>query len=103
MPGCMHLPRELESLRGWRLKTLRLELVVRKANLDAVVSSMAKVRLEKTGELAVDRQEDEPRPVLPATIEMLPSRYAREQRHEFGRPFHEIIETPGSPKPSQQA
>src|SRR6266705_1349353 len=70
---------------------------------ETVVFSMAKIRLEQAGELAVDRQEDEPGPVSPASIEMLPSRDARKSRHELGRPVHEIIETPGSPKPAQQA
>ena len=101
--GCVHLPRKLEPFRGLRPETLRLEIVVRETDLEAVVSSMAKVRLEQTGELAVDRQENNARPFSPASIEMFPSRDTRKSRHEFGRPLHEIIETPGSPQPSQQA
>lgn len=103
MFGCVHLPCELEPFRDRSPETLRLEIIVRETELEAVVSSMAKVRSEQAGELAVDRQEDEPRPVSPASIEMLPSRDARKSRHEFGRPLQEIMETPGSPLPSQQA
>ncbi len=103
MLGCVHLPRELEPFRGRRPKTLRLEFVIRDTDREAVVPAMAKVRFEQAGELAVERQEDEPRAVSPASIEMLPSRDAGELRHDFRRPFDEIIETPGPPKPSQQA
>jgi hypothetical protein len=103
MLGCVHLPRKLEPFRDRRPETLLLELVVRDTHLETVVFSMAKIRLEQAGELAVDRQEDKPGPVSRASIEMLPPRDPRKSRHEFGRPFREIIETPGSPKPPQQA
>jgi hypothetical protein len=88
--GCVHLPRQLEPFLERRPETLLLELVVRKTDFETVVSSMAKVRLEQTGELAVDRQEDETSPVSPASIEMFPPRDTRKSRHEFGRPIHEI-------------
>jgi hypothetical protein len=103
MLGCVVLPRKLEPLRGLRPDTLRLEFLVCETELEAIVSSMAKVRLEQAGELSVDRQENNARPVSPASIEMFPSRDARKSRHEFGRPLQEIMETPGSPQPSQQA
>jgi hypothetical protein len=103
MLGCVHLPRELEAFRGRCPKTLRLEFVIRDTDREAVIPAVAKVQLEQAGELAVDRQEDEPHPVSPASIEMLPSRDAGESRHDFGRPFDEIIKTPGPPKPPQQA
>src|SRR5262249_29161265 len=69
---------------------------------EAVVSPIAKVRRQQHGELAVDRQEDHPRPVSPAAIEMLPSRYARQSRHELGRSLQEIIHAQVSPEPSEQ-
>src|SRR6266705_6433226 len=88
MLGCVHLPRELEPFRDRRPETLVLELVVRDTDLETVVFSMAKIRLEQAGELTVDRQEDEPGPVSPASIEVFQTRGARKSRRELGRLFH---------------
>lgn len=82
----VHLSRELELLRRRRSKTSFLELLFREADFENVVSSMAKVRLEQAGKLAVHRKEDQSRRVSPASVEMLPSRHSRESRDEFGRP-----------------
>jgi hypothetical protein len=62
---------------------------------------MAKVQSKQGGKQAVDRQEDEPGPLLPASIEMLPSDDARQSRHELGC-FPEIGETQCSPMRSEQ-
>jgi hypothetical protein len=62
---------------------------------------MAKIHSVQLAEVAVDRQEDEPGPVLPASIEMLPSDDARQPRHELGC-VPKIGETRRSPNGSQQ-
>jgi len=102
LPGCVHLPRELEPFLDRRLQTLPLELVARDTDLKAVVSSMAKVRSEQTGELSVDWKENEPGAVLPASLEMIPSDDPRKFGHQLGRSLRDIIEVADSPEPSQQ-
>ena len=67
----------------------------------SVVSAVAKIQPEQTGELAVDRQEDQPGPVLTASIEVLPADDARQLRDEAGL-FPQIGETQCAPKPSEQ-
>jgi hypothetical protein len=82
----VHLPRKRQSFLPWRAETLVLKPVARETDPEGVVSSMTKLRSEQAGELAMDRHEDEPRPVSPALIEMLPSRDANKSRHELGFP-----------------
>jgi hypothetical protein len=100
--ACVHLPRKLELFGDRRPQALLIEFVVRDSDFEAGVAMMAKIRLKQAGELGVDRHEDQPRPVLTASIEMLPSGRAGQPRHQLGRPFREIVEVPGSPDPPQQ-
>lgn len=101
--GRVQLPREFEPFRGRRAEAPSLETLGREADHEAVVSSIAKVRLEQAAELAMDWHEDEPRPISPVALEMLPPGDARKARHELGRSLHEITETRSSPKLSHPA
>ncbi|MEO8565547.1 MAG: hypothetical protein ABI541_04115 [Betaproteobacteria bacterium] len=100
--GFVHLPREFEPFRGRRLKTPPLELVVREADLETVVSAVAKIRYEQAGKLGMNRHEYEPGAVLPAAVEMLPSGDARQLRDQLGRSLVESVEIQRTPKPSEE-
>src|SRR5215469_16437239 len=97
MLGCMHLPRELEPFHGWGPGALEFEAIVGETDLEGIVSSIAQIRLEQAGKLAVDRQQDEPAAVALAVIEVIPPAHARQPRHELRRPIPERVETPVSP------